>query len=69
MDKGKTKERLCVKVEEMAEMIGVSRAAGYELARAKGFPAIRAGRRILIPLAGLKVWLEKQAGGYAKDVG
>lgn len=69
METARTKPRLCVKVEEMAEMIGVSRAVGYELARRSDFPTIRSGRRILVPVAGLEKWLEAQAGGYQKNQG
>lgn len=40
---------------------GLSRARMYRLARKKGFPAIRLGRRILIPLAQLDAWIAEQA--------
>lgn len=58
-------DRLCLTVEEMGKQLSISRAGAYELARRADFPAIHAGRRILIPMAGLAKWLEAQAGGHA----
>ena len=57
-------DRLCLTVEEMGKKLSISRAGAYELARRADFPAIHAGRRILIPISGLEKWLEAQAGGY-----
>ena len=55
-------EKLTVTVDEMAKIVGVSRPTAYELIHKEGFPTVRLGRRIVIPLDSLKRWLEEQAG-------
>lgn len=54
-------EKLTLSVEEAGEMLGISRQTAYELSRSVGFPKIRIGRRILVPLDQLKEWIAKQA--------
>lgn len=54
-------EKLTITVEEMANVVGVSRPKAYELIHKEGFPAVRIGRRVVIPIDGLKRWLEEQA--------
>lgn len=57
-----TTEKLTVTVNEMAEMIGISRATAYDLTKREGFPAIRISeRRIIIPVDKLKEWLNTTA--------
>ncbi len=53
--------KLTMSVDEMAAAIGISRPKAYELAHSDGFPVIRIGRRIRIPVTGLEKWLERQA--------
>ena len=55
-------EKLTVTMDEMAKIVGVRRATAYELIHKEGFPTVRIGRRIVIPLDSLKRWLEEQAG-------
>lgn len=43
-------DRLCITVEEMGKQLGISRAAAYELVQRKDFPAMKLGRRILVPI-------------------
>ena len=40
---------LMLSVPESAAVLGISRAAAYELARSKDFPSLRIGTRIVIP--------------------
>ena len=54
-------EKLTITVEEMANVVGVSRPKAYELIHKEGFPTVRIGRRVVIPIDGLKRWLEEQA--------
>lgn len=51
---------LMLSVPEMATALGISRAGAYELARSKGFPALRIGTRIVIPKDKLQEWVDKQ---------
>lgn len=65
MDKADT--RLTLTVEEAAKLLGVSRIKGYELAHSEGFPAMRLGRKLLIPRDRFLAWLDEQAGTAASS--
>lgn len=54
-------EKLTIGVEELAATMGISRPKAYELANSEGFPSIKIGRCIRIPIANLEQWLTKQA--------
>lgn len=55
-------EKLVLSVEELAKTLGISKPKAYELTKQKDFPAIRIGaKRILIPVEGLKLWLENNS--------
>ena len=43
--------KLCYTVPEAAQLLGVSRNFGYELARTGQLPIIRLGNRIIVPKA------------------
>ena len=54
--------KMTVTVEEMAELIGVSRSVAYQLVKEMDFPVIRVSeRRLIIPLKSLETWLETRA--------
>ena len=55
-------KKLAVSVEEAADMLGVGRSIAYQLSRSDGFPTVRIGRRVLVPLAELRAWLAERAG-------
>lgn len=52
---------LVLNVAQAAQLMGVSRDKVYDMARTPGFPAVRHGRRILIPRDALIAWLERMA--------
>ena len=54
-------EKLTYSVVEAAEALGVSKTAMYQIIRTEGFPVIVLGNRRLIPIEGLKRWVEEQA--------
>ena len=54
---------LTLSVPEMAAALSISRAGAYELARTKGFPALKSGTRIVIPKVKLKEWVDHNIGG------
>ncbi len=59
--------RLVLNVEELADVLGVSKPTAYELTRKSGFPAVRvSARRIVIPVEGLRQWLEAEAASGAR---
>ena len=47
-------DRLTLTVEEAASLLGIGRGLAYELARSGKLPAIRLGRRLLVPRAALE---------------
>jgi len=49
-----------LQVNELAEVLNVSKWTAYELCRRPDFPAVRIGRRILVRKDQLRVWLDKQ---------
>ncbi len=53
-------EKIAISVPEAAKLLGISKPKAYELARRADFPAIQLGGRILVSVAGLQAWLEKQ---------
>ena len=54
-------EKLTYSVPEAAEILGISKSRMYELTRSEGFPSLKIGKRILVPINGLERWVEKQA--------
>ena len=59
MRKEFSEERYCMTVPEAAERLGISRNFAYELVKQKQLPAIRFGKRLLIPKVALERMLEK----------
>ena len=53
-------EKLAVSIEEFAAMVGIGKTKAYELSKSKGFPAVRLGKRVVIPVERLKKWLAEQ---------
>jgi excisionase family DNA binding protein len=50
--------RLTLTVEEAAQLLGISRALGYELVARGEVPSIRLGRRIVVPRRALDTLLD-----------
>lgn len=51
-------KRLCLSVAEVAEAMGISRPTAYDLTHRADFPALRLGRRVVIPKAAFEKWLD-----------
>jgi excisionase family DNA binding protein len=47
-------DRLALSIEEASSALGISRSLGYELVARGELPAIRLGRRIVVPRAALE---------------
>ena len=55
-------DRLAVNPNEAAELLGVSRPTVYALLNAeRGIPSVKIGTRRVIPVDGLRRWLEDRA--------
>lgn len=58
-------KRLTLTVPEVAELLGISVISAYNLAKRQDFPAIRVGKRVVIPRAAFDRWLEMAADQQA----
>ncbi|MBC7341178.1 MAG: helix-turn-helix domain-containing protein [Clostridia bacterium] len=59
-------ERLTYTVPEVARLLGINTITAYYLARREDFPAVRIGKRIIIPKVALERWLDRQSGAGAE---
>ena len=53
-------EPLAVGTTEAARLLGVSRPTLYQLLNRADFPSFRVGSRVLISVAGLLDWIDRQ---------
>jgi excisionase family DNA binding protein len=60
MDRG---EKLVLTVTEAAGVLGISRALAYELVARHELPALRLGRRIVVPRRALERLIDGDGGG------
>ena len=54
-------DKLTYNSREAAAALGVSLPTFYELANREGFPVVRVGCRVLVPVDDLRAWLSKEA--------
>ena len=47
--------------DEVAAVLGISRANTYTLMRSAGFPTIRIGKRMIVPKDKLIAWIDEQS--------
>ena len=52
---------LTLKAHEAADVLRISNSKVYELAQSESFPAIRIGKRVVIPRDKLIEWMNAQA--------
>ena len=50
-------EKTTMSVQELSAQMGISLPKAYELVKSEGFPSIRIGTRILIPVDTFREWL------------
>ena len=50
---------LILSIPEVAKILGVGSFTAYELAKQKGFPVIRLGRKLKVPRDKLRQWVER----------
>lgn len=46
--------------EEVAQVLGISRAGAYTLMHSKGFPVLQINKRLVVPKDKLLAWIESQ---------
>ena len=54
---------LALSAEDVAQVLGISRANAYTLMHSKGFPTIKIGKRMTVPKDKLIEWIDKQMTG------
>ena len=52
---------LSLRAEDIASVLGISRANAYTLMHAKDFPTIFIGKRMLVPKDKFLAWIEEQS--------
>lgn len=57
MEVMKIMEKTTMSVQELSSQMGISLPKAYELVKTPGFPSIRIGTRILIPIDAFREWL------------
>lgn len=53
-------EKSTMSVQELSSHMGISLPKAYGLVKEPGFPTIKVGTRILIPVEGFNEWLKKK---------
>ena len=53
----KSMEKTTMSVQELSAQMGISLPKAYELVKSEGFPSLRIGTRILIPVDAFREWL------------
>ena len=51
---------LALSAEDVAQVLGISRANAYTLMHSKGFPTIKIGKRMTVPKDKLIEWIDNQ---------
>ena len=51
---------IMLNAEQMAQILGVSRAGAYQLMHTEGFPLLRIGKRMVTPKEELRKWIENE---------
>lgn len=53
-------DRMLLRPEEAAEMLGIGRSTIYSLMATGGMPSVRVGRSVRVPLDALKQWVSER---------
>ena len=51
---------ITLSANQVAQVLGISRANAYTLMHSKGFPTIQIGKRMVVPKNKLMEWMEAQ---------
>ena len=51
----------CIKVEDVAKLMGISRGTAFKVVKDHNFPAVRVGKRIIVLRDNFINWLEEQS--------
>ncbi len=51
---------MALKADDIAQVLGISRANAYTLMHSENFPTLRIGKRMMVPKDKFLAWMEKQ---------
>ena len=54
---------LALSADDVAQVLGISRANAYELMHSEGFPTLRIGKRMTVPKDKLIEWIQTRITG------
>ena len=54
---------LALNADDVAAVLGISRANAYTLMHSVGFPTLTIGKRMVVPKDKLLAWMDEQIGG------
>jgi excisionase family DNA binding protein len=54
---------LALSADDVAQVLGISRANAYELMHSEGFPTLRIGKRMTVPKDKLIEWIQTRIAG------
>ena len=52
---------LMLNAQQIAEMLGLSRAGAYELLHSKGFPTLKVGKRLMVSKENFISWINRNS--------
>lgn len=56
-------EKLLLRIDEITEILGISRSQAYKMVAAGEIPSLKIGKAIRIPADRLKAWVEAETLG------
>ena len=57
---------LMLNMKQLSDLLGISDASAYELVQEEDFPALRIGKRIVVPKEELRNWISARTKGVQK---
>ena len=54
---------LALSADDVAQVLGISRANAYELMHSEGFPTLKIGKRMTVPKDKLIEWIQSRIAG------
>ena len=60
-----SENRLMLRVNEAAEVLGIGRTTVYELVAKGELPTVRIGRSVRIPISAIEAWVEANTEGVS----
>ncbi len=59
-ERGIRMEKIVYTVKEISNLLGIGLPAAYQLVRSDGFPCIKVGKRLVVPIVAFHTWVKEQ---------